>query len=225
MCRSLLLLLSVFALTFSLAACDSGGANDEEENASGEDFTFEGQVADYDLGEQRITPNTGASLGEGTLSADGSFTMTLFGAEKIEDELEAVDPEAGAFDSFSGFICEEEAAAALDGDARFAIASALTFTSDIDDDGTSETATLGLTSEAPDIVQPVPNPAAGDYHVRWIFANQPVALDTQCRDGERTVDLELNAGWNEVIYDLSDRDQIRQYTGSRPGAVDWQLDV
>jgi hypothetical protein len=222
---------TAIALAFALTGCDQptdssdDGSGGNDGGASGDELTFEGQIQDYDLGEQHISPNTDASLGEGTLNADGSFTITLFEAEQIEEELQPVDPEAGSFESFSGFICEEKAAAELNDNAQFAMASALTFASDIDDDGTSEVGMLGLTSSAPDVVVPVPKSAKGDYHVRWIFADQSVTLDTQCRDGERIVELELSSGWNEVSYDLSDRDQIRQYTGSRPNAVEWQLDI
>lgn len=206
-----------------LAACGDDPVSPGEEPT--DEFIIEGQLDDYDLGEQSVTPSNSPSLGEGTLNADGSFAVTLFDEEDIEDELEAVDPDGSLFDSFAGFICREEADAELDADARFAIAPALTFAADVDDDDSHEVATLGLASEEVSVVLPVPNPAAGDYHVRWFFANQPVTLDTQCRDGERSVDLELNPGWNEVVYDLSDSDLVRQYTGDRPAEVDWKLDI
>jgi len=217
------LLTTTITLAFVLIGCDQ--PTDSESDGVDGPLVLEGQIDNYDLGEQQISPSSSSSLGEGTLNPDGSFSMTFFRAQEIQEELQPVDPDGGLFDKFSGFICEEEADATLPTDARFAIAPALTFASDIDDDAVSEVATLGLSSDEPDISTPVPNRAQGDYHVRWIFASQSVTLDHQCSQGERVVDLELNQGWNEVAYDLSNRDQIRQYTGDRPSEVDWTLEI
>jgi len=220
-----LLLATTVAAAFALGGCDQPmGFSDDD---TGGNFVLNGKIENYDLGEQEISPNTDSSLGQGTLKADGSFTMTLFGAQEIEEELQSVDPDGDFSDKFSGFICEDEADSELPDDARFAIASGFTFAYDVDDDGTYESGLLGLTSDAPDIVIPIPNSAKGDYHVYWIFASQSVTLDTECSISgrERVVDLALDQGWNEVAYDLSNRDKIRQYTDSRPSGVSWQVDI
>jgi hypothetical protein len=74
-----------------------------------------------------------------------------------------------------------------------------------------------------DIVHPYPLSHNADFHVRWIFSNESLSLNTDCEN--QSIDLDLNAGWNMVNYDLSDSDNHLQYTGSRPDEVEWKVDM
>lgn len=203
------------SLTVFLLACGDDPVSNEEDDPTAE-LVLEGEIADYDRGEQRVWASRG--LAEGALEEDGSFSVTLFGLEEIEDDLDPVDPEASGFDSFQGFACEEEALNAVGEDVGFAIVAGFAFDSD-------DLTYFGLTSEVVDRVRPLP--LAEGTHIRWIFAEEAVTIDAECRDGERQMNLDLNAGWNEIIIETERPENTwfhDQYTGERPEEVEWMLD-
>ncbi len=206
------LVLAVVASVFM--ACGDDPASSEEDDPTAE-LVLEGQVAEYDQGEQRVW--AGPSLAEGSLDADGSFTVTLLGLEDIEDDLGTADPEASGFDRFRGFACEEEAHDAVGSDVGFAMITGFAFDAE-------DLTHFGLASQSVDRVRPLP--LEEGVHVRWIFAEEAVTIDAECRDGDREMNLDLSAGWNEVIIE-TDRPKNtwfhEQYTGERPSTVEWML--
>lgn len=202
-------------LVVVLASCDDSnpaGAEDDEGDPA-EELVLEGQLDDYSGDEERVW--AGPGLAEGSIEADGSFSVSLLGIDDIEDDLKPIDPEASAFDSFSGFACEEETLEIVGSDVRFAMVPKFTYNVD-------DLTFVGLTSQAVDITLPLP--LEEGTHVRWIFAEEPVEIDTECRDGDRTMSLDLSAGWNEVIIETErpGNDWFHdQFTGERPENVDW----
>lgn len=62
----------------------------------------------------------------------------------------------------------------------------------------------------------------GDYQIRWVYSSHEASISENCSSAE--VDLELSEGWNEVIFDVSDRDTKRMYTGDRPAEVEWVME-
>ncbi|MEX2604951.1 MAG: hypothetical protein WD361_12140 [Gracilimonas sp.] len=210
-------LIPAVILGLSLTACsnDSTSSENGDGNDPTQDYTIEGSADSYDFDENRITPSSNPSLGEGTIKADGSFETTLYGLDEIEDELKTIGDDA--FDSFRGFLCEDELMEELDDENRFAQVPAFAFLHGED----NNTGLVGLTSDQIDLNVVGPGNFAGDFHVRWFFSNQELALNLECSEGAERVDLELSAGWNEVIYDISDRESKVLYTGERPNEVEW----
>lgn len=211
--RLSLMVLVVVGLSFM--ACGDDPVSSENQGDPNESLVVDGQINSYDRGEQRTW--AGLGLGEGTIDADGNFSVTLHGLDEIEDRLEPVDPEGSGFDGFQGFACEQESFDAVGSEVRFALVGGFAFDND-------DVTYFGLVSETVDRTLPLPLDTG--THVRWIFAEESVSINTECRDGDRTMDLDLGAGWNEVIIETErpNNDFLHeQYTGSRPGSVDWEL--
>lgn len=199
----------------ALAACgdDAVGPDGDPEA----ELVLEGQVEDLGLDEStHAYPSNNPSLGDGTIGPNGSFTVTLFGLDEIESELEEVDPDASV-GKFRGFACEEEAYDVVGSEIRFAIVNALGYGTGFD--------VIGLASDEVDITSPLP--LAEGSHVRWIFAEEPVTIEADCRDGDREMSLDLVAGWNEVSIEVSRPGNVwfyEQRTGERPDDVTWMAD-
>lgn len=212
---SVLGLVILASIGLSLLACDDNPVDSEDDDDPSESLVLEGEINGYDRGEQRTW--AGFGLGEGTIDADGSFSVTLVGLEEIDDdELEPVDPES-SFDGFRGFACEQESFEAAGSDVGFALVGGFAFDAD-------DLTYFGLASETVDRTQPLPLDTG--THVRWIFAEEAVSIDAECRDGERTMDVDLGAGWNEVIIETERPDNAwlhDQYTASRPASVEWKI--
>lgn len=207
----------LLGLVVLFGGCDDGNPVDDEDDEGNpaDELVLEEQLDDYSGDGERIW--AGPGLAEGTIEADGRFSVTLYGIEDIEDDLEPIDPEASAFDSFLGFACEEEALEAVGSDVQFAMVPKLTYNAD-------DPTFVGLTSQAVDITLPLP--LEEGTHVRWIFAEEPVEINAECRDGNRSMSLDLAAGWNEVIIETErpGNDWLHdQFTGERPENVDWMI--
>ncbi len=207
----------LLGLVVLFGACDDGNPVDAEDDEGdpAEELVLEGQLDGYSGDGERVW--AGPDLAEGSIESDGSFSVTLLGIDDIEGDLEPIDPEASALDSFSGFACEEEALEAVGSDVRFAMVP--NFTYNVDD-----LTFIGLTSQAVDITLPLP--LEEGTHVRWIFAEESVEIDAECRGGNRSMSLNLAAGWNEVIIetDRPGNDWVHdQFTGERPENVDWMI--
>lgn len=194
------------------------GCSDDEPagpgGATGGELVLEGQVEGFADDAQAFGPHPG--LGEGQISADGSFTVTLYGVDQVGGtRLRALDPDGNL--GFLGFACEDEAYAEAGSDTEFAMVTSMSYGTDGVD--------VALTSSEVDITLPLP--FADGTHVRWIFTEQPLDIQATCRDGEREMDLQLATGWNEVIIE-AERPQhttyIDQYTGTRPSGLSWVLE-
>lgn len=195
---------------------DSNGSNGS--NGSGGDYTVSGELTNYDLGEKTISNSNRPDLAEGTVNADGTFEVTLADASTVEEFLEPVAESGSPFDGFSGFACTQEVYDQVGTDIEFAAFPALTYLGE-----DNEVKTAGLTSATrPDVTFPLPS--AEGFHVRWIYASEAVTIQSTCSDGARSMDLELDAGWNEMIIERISIDNNSQYTGERPTEVEWIVD-
>ena len=217
----------VFVSAASLMACgdsssnsDSDGGNNGGANSGdGGSYTVAGELPDYDLGEKMISASNDSTLAEGTLAADGTFEVTFAGESDIEEELQSIAENGSSLDGFPGFACGQEAYNQVGGDIRFVAVPGLTFLEN------STPRVVALTSpnaSRPDITFPLPSVDA--QVVRWIYAEEAVTIETSCDNGETTMDMELDAGWNEYVIDRRDRSEIRQYTGDRPSPLEWKVD-
>jgi len=197
-----------------LAGCGDWGDPATSGGDAGGELVLQGQVEGFTGGAQSFGP-ANWTFGEGEIQEDGSFTVTLFGTDVIEpDDLRSMNPESGL--AFYGFACQDEVYDQVGADHRFAVVTALTY-----DTGINE---VGLTSSKLDGTLPVP--IREGTHVRWIFSEEPVNIHTACRDGEREVDLQLDAGWNEMVIEVERPEYdsfYDQHTGPRPDNVAWRL--
>lgn len=208
-------LLALVVIALSFVACSDDPVSSEDQGDPNESLVVDGQINNYDRGEQRTW--AGLGLAEGTIDADGSFSVTLNGLDEIEDQVEAVDPEGSGFDGFQGFACEEESFDAVGPDVRFALIAGFAYDND-------DLTYFGLASETIDRTRPLPLETG--THIRWIFAEDAVSINAECRDGDRTMNLDLSAGWNEVIIETErpNNDFLHeQYTGDRPQSVAWTI--
>lgn len=196
---------------------DSPTDNDDDSPGPAGELTVEGSVDDYDLGEQELYQfEDFIDLIEGTIEDDGSFTVTFLGMDEVEEALKPVGDDT--FEDFVGVYCNEEIGETLDSDHQFADVSVFNLTYGEDDD----LAMMGLTSDQPNNNKyPPQGDHSGAYHVRWIFSSDDVSINETCAGA--SVDLDLHKGWNEVVFDLSDSDNKKQYTGERPNEVDWVI--
>lgn len=220
-----IVLLAVIVTAGLLAgACsDSSTGSDDSSNGPSGSFQVEGSVDNYSEGEQELYQKEDfVDLIEGTIGSDGSFTVTFLGEDEIEDALKTLGDDSS--DDFVGMYCRDEVSQNVDSSTRFVDVNVFTFTYGED----TNVAWIGLSSDSPNQnVYPPQSDNDGDYHVRWIYATAEVSVDLTCNPssgGTATVDLQLSEGWNEVYFDVSDRDAKVQYTGDRPGEVDWVMD-
>ena len=164
-------------------------------------------------------------LGEGTLNADGSFQVTLWSGSDIDDELEELETGFGGFEPFP--CMTDESFQVSEPDARFGQVRAIMY----DDDETELAKSIVLNDQTEGEVDRL-NPLLGhgEKRVYWIYADREVSVQGECeitgvgQMEQRMVDLNLEVGWNEIIFDFRDRNDLRMIQGSRPASVDWYTD-
>ena len=208
--------LAVVAVFGLLMACGEGSPDDG--GPSGGDLTVTGQLSNFDMDQTRISATSEPDLAEGHIQPDGSFEVRFASAGTVEEYLKPVDPEASGFDAFNGFLCDEAAFEQVGTDVRFALVPGLVFLQD----GSSIIVTLNSPSVRANIL--TPTPIIEGFYVRWVYAEEGVSLQHQCQSGEYSMDMELDAGWNEFVLDTRERENIMQYTGDRPSGVEWTLE-
>lgn len=220
-----MVLLAVIVTAGLLAgACsDSSTGSDDSSNGPSGPFQVEGSVDSYSGGEQEMYQKEDfVDLIEGTIGSNGSFTVTFLGENDIQDALKTLGDDSS--DDFVGMYCRDEVSQNVDSSTRFVDVNVFTFTYGED----TNVAWIGLSSDSPNQnVYPPQSDNDGDHQVRWIYATSEVSVDLTCNpssSGTATVDLQLSEGWNEVYFDVSDRDAKVQYTGDRPGEVDWVME-
>lgn len=219
--------LNKFVLFLSLIViinlgCSDNSADNGSSSSIGE-LSIDGTVSGYEgEGHQLFPRDRFDPLGEGAIESDGSFSAVLWSGADIEDELQQVEQGFGGFEPFP---CIGEGTFDMsEPDARFAQVRAFRYGSDIgyslvlNDQGEGDVNSLN------------PLLANGEKRVYWIYADRDVAIQGECdRNGvgqieERMVDLALDAGWNEIIFDYRDRHDMRMIQGTRPASVDWYTD-
>lgn len=208
--------LAIVAIAGFLMACGEGFPDDG--GPGGGDLTVTGELSNFDMDETRISASSEPDLAEGNIQADGSFEVTFASAGTVEEHLKPVDPEASGFDAFNGFICEEAVFEQIGSDIQFALVPGLTFLQD----GGAKIVTLNSPSVRANIL--IPTPLIEGFYVRWVYAEEGVSIEAQCQSGEYSMDMELDAGWNEFVLDTRERQNIMQYTGDRPADVEWTVE-
>lgn len=209
------LILSV-GLLFS-ACSDNPAGNDDNGTPSGP-LQVEGSANNPSNSEQELYQKEDfVDLIEGSIQADGSFTVEFLGEDAISEALKPLGDDHS--DNFVGMYCRDEVSQSLEGSPEFVDVNLFNFTYGED----TNVMQIALSSDSPNgNVFPPQSDTDGDHQARWIYASQDVSVDVTC--SEAAVDVELNQGWNEVYFDISDRDNKMQYTGDRPGQLDWVTD-
>ncbi len=160
-------------------------------------------------------------LGEGEINEDGSFEATLWSGDIIDDALE---PIGESLEDYRPFPCiGEDGFEISDANARFAHVTDFVY----GPEGNS----LALTDQTEGFVnRNYPRIEFGEIRVMWIYADRAVQIEGECERqrgnelDESMVNLNLGEGWNEIIYDHRDRNDLRVTQGARPASVGWYTD-
>jgi hypothetical protein len=176
---------------------DDGGADEEGAGA----MEVSGDVSPYHEGASGdiygFHGSSGVDLAEGTLEEDGSFTFTLLPQSEIEGALRPVSEFGGG--GFRNFHCINDLLDEIGPDARFVSMNHLFY----EEGSTVRTMVKG--SFEPDrinINSSLDSVPSGHVRVQWIFSDTAMRLEAECESGGpvRTVDVDLDVGWNEVRY-------------------------
>lgn len=198
-------------------------SSDSGDSSGGGPLQVEGTIDNYDLGQQELYKQEDfVDLIEGTIESDGSFSVTFLEREEIEEALRPLGNSAS--EEFVGIYCRDEVGEALDASHRFVGVSVFNFTH-----GESNLlGRIGLTSDELNLnVFPPQSDARADLVSRWIYSSSDADVDLTCNPssgGTASVDLDLEEGWNEIHFDVSDREDKVVYTGQRPSQVDWVME-
>jgi hypothetical protein len=182
------------------------------------DLTVSGELSTFDMEETFISASSESDLAEGNIQSDGSFEVTFASAQTAEEYVKPADPELTGFDGFSGFLCEGGVHEQVGTSIQFALVPGFTYV----DDSSPRIVTLNSPSVRANIL--TPTPVIEGFYVRWVYAQESVSLQHECQNGEYSMDMDLDAGWNEFVLDTRDRDNVMQYTGDRPAEVEWTVE-
>ncbi|TVR04488.1 MAG: hypothetical protein EA398_01920 [Deltaproteobacteria bacterium] len=187
-------------------------------------ITISGTIPNYD--------GPGGTLGEfgrdidvssGDLEADGSFSVDLVSGAALAVELQPIAPGAAGSEGTRAFLCRNELLEVLPDDAMFFLHGRLLYNR-TEPDGNIVVRTVELSTRTEGDSRSsngLPN-GYGDQYVMWLYSNQALAADVSC--GDRVVDLDLQAGWNEIQVDFRSNGGERMVTGDRPDDVAWYID-
>lgn len=210
------ILIGILALL--ITACGDNSTNSNGNSSNGVN-TIEGEVSDYDLGTQELYKSEDfVDLIEGSIEADGSFAIEFFGREAIQ---EALKPLAEDSEGYVGMYCRSEIIESIGSDPLFVDVAYFNFTYGEE----NNVGGVALSSNTVNRnIYPPQSETRGEYQVRWIYSSEEISISENCQSGSsgtEEVELELSEGWNEVIFDVSDRDNKIMYTGERPSQVNW----
>jgi len=218
----LIILLGTFIIINT--GCSDNAADNNGSTGSVDELSLSGTAAGYGGDGHALYPASRFDpLGEGTLEADGTFSVTLWSGTDIEDELEELETGFGGFEPFP--CMDDDSFEITDPDARFAQVRAILY----DDGELSNSIVLNDQTEG-EVDRLNPLLGHGEKRVYWIYADREVSVQGECeitgvgQMEQRMVDLDLNEGWNEIIFDFRDRNDLRMIQGSRPASVDWYTD-
>lgn len=184
---------------------------------------------DYDGGTRTLESGRGVEepFASGILLGNGRFEVSFLGEERMREQTNPVPPvsredwEEGQY-YFENFLCSDGVRRQVGGNVEFAVVGLFSVSGE-------DYQVIGLNS-------PDGDPAAGilpdeGVYVRWIYSTKPVKLKGDCerdlfgtdKTGIKRINLDLAEGWNEVIHDMRDEMQLRQYTDERPSSVEWNI--
>ncbi|MDR9419123.1 hypothetical protein [Gracilimonas sp.] len=207
-------------LVLLITACSDNSTNSNGDSST-QALTIEAEVPGYELGAQDLYQSEDfVDLIEGSIDEEGTLTVNFLSGEAI---AEALKPLADDTDVFVGMYCREEIMGQVDSNHLFVDVNLFNFTYGED----NNTGAIGLSSNMTNRnVYPPQSDTKGDYQVRWIYASQEITISENCQiesDKTEEVNVEFTKGWNEVIFDVSDRDNKKMYTGNRPSGVNWVI--
>jgi hypothetical protein len=221
------LLILVLVVTGSCGENPVESNNDGENNNGnngngGESISMvEGEVEGYDLGANDLYEGEDfVDLIEGSINEDGTFTVNFLDKEDIQEALKPLGD-----DEYVGMYCRENISSNLGDDHLFVDVSLFNFTFGENNNVGAIALSSGSTNRNS---FPPQSDNSGEYQVRWIFSSEQASISESCEAGSggtNEVDIELTEGWNEVIFDLSEPDTKKMYTGERPDQADWVLDT
>ena len=218
----LIILLGTFIIINT--GCSDNAADNNGSTGSVDELSLSGTAAGYGGDGHALYPASRFDpLGEGTLEADGTFSVTLWSGTEIESELEELETGFGGFEPFP--CMDDDSFEITDPDARFAQVRAILY----DDGELSNSIVLNDQTEG-EVDRLNPLLAHGEKRVYWIYADRDASIQGTCETSrgnqieQRMVDLDLTEGWNEIIYDYRNRYDLRMIQGSRPAIVDWYTD-
>lgn len=231
--RTFTSLLAVVAVCGACGAGNTDGNDGAGNNDGGNDggdgpLQISGQLTDYAHGEVEVSAKEDLqNLAAGTISADGSFTVTFSEGEAIDELLLPIDPDASG-ERFTAYPCqpyEDQPAEISDTDAR--LLAVTHFQYFVTTDGNSDPWAIALNDQTEGDVNIIsPLPQSPEKRVMWIYADRAVQITGECTLGlgtERTAtaDLDLQKGWNEVNRDFEDKDRHHMWTGEQPENLGW----
>lgn len=199
----------------------NGGNGGNGNGVGDETLEISGTVSNYDGSGGELWQWVDLDdIAEGTMESDGSFTFTLTMTPEIYEEN--LEPLADSImDGFGGLVCRSEFLDDVQ-DARFLAVHNVHYTPEGGTD--SDAGTIELSTDTEDTLgssmRPFPN--MGHIYGTWLYTTEDLTIQETCDNGE--IDVELQAGWNEVLIDTTEAfDEYTQWTGERPDDVDWRL--
>lgn len=165
---------------------------------------WSGQSASLRL--EAVTFSDAIVLTEAPIGADGSFTVTLPDPQELADRLTPVEADA---------LCAlYEPDPATPPEVTPASLEALYAEARVYSSTAAEAEPVGVLGYQADT-------AAGLASVVQVYAASAGTVEGSCGDGALTFDLELVAGWNEVLHTESGGDTTLT-AGSLPGGLRWR---
>lgn len=208
----------IIAMMLFTTACDDNPAGDDgSEDSSDSIESLEGEIAGYDLGAQELYKNEDfVDLIEGSIDAEGELSVELLDGEAIQEALKPLTDDS---DGFVAMYCREAVMEDLDSSHLFVEVGHFNFT--YGEDTNVGGIALSSNSVNRNIYPPQGN-TKGDYQVRWIYSSSEITISESC--GTEEVEVDFSEGWNEVVFDVTDKDAKKMYTGERPSDVDWVME-
>jgi hypothetical protein len=181
---------------------DEGSAPSAQAGADDTAYTVEGSIGDRYSGEEVPLWLFGGSgldpVGTGRLNPDGGFSMTLNSSAEFGEER--LSPVVDSGSGFRMFPCV--GADDVDQDVSFVAAIGFSW----NDPETNDPHYITLSDQTEgrvDINTGMFSNEKQERRVIWVYASDDVEVSGACSSG-RTIDLQLNRGWNEVYYGQDD---------------------
>ncbi|MEQ8526095.1 hypothetical protein [Gracilimonas sp.] len=215
--------MAVAALLAFTTACSDNSTGSNGSSNNPQSFSVKGELSGYDHGEQELyQAEDFVDLIDGTINADGTFTVEFLGEEAVQEALKPLSDDS---EGFVSMYCRNAVRENLDDGHQFVGLSVFNFTYGEE----TNVGGIGLSSGAPNRnVYPPSSDFRGEYQVRWIYSTHEATISEECDSGSggtEEVEIELMEGWNEVIFNVSDGERLRMYTGERPSEVGWTLET
>jgi hypothetical protein len=207
---------TLLLVVVGLAACTQDGARPRPESALGDSPTLTGKIANLSKAKVEgktltvkataylVTTNQIGTLAESTVSADGSFSLTLPGESNLKDFLSEAKVENQ----------QTQCGAVTPTSYKTMIPPTL----ELYADGTL-VATLRYANSD--------NLARVQSEVTFMFVDRDVSIKGECsffRDDKITYDMRLHKGWNSVIFSFDSTKNSGTMKAAKPDAsFSWLL--